>query len=205
MFHTLRTILAAATLTGAAQTINAQVSILFEETDTGVTCTYSGSLDTSNAVTYGPIAMQPNAGIHSGNANLASKSISATHCYRYTLSTTSASFGTATTFSAASSFSTDSESKFFNIAGKNGYLLIPESYDSVFSLSGSIAWAGETFSSLGLVAGTYIFSIGNSTASETITLTIPAAVPEPATYAAGVGIFALGLAALRRRRQSLAK
>lgn len=57
-------------------------------------------------------------------------------------------------------------------------LLVPVGYSSGTSLSGTSTYTGETFSSLGLNRGVYIWSWGSGTSADSLTLNI---VPEPSS------------------------
>jgi hypothetical protein len=80
-------------------------------------------------------------------------------------------------------------------------LFVPLGYDSGTFLSNSSTWLNETFSSLGAVPGTYIWTLGTGPNADSFTLII-AAIPEPASAALlGVALVGLLLADTIRRVQ----
>ena len=54
------------------------------------------------------------------------------------------------------------------------FFYLNEGYNSGTAISGTTTFVGRTFANLGLVAGSYLYSIPN----DTITVNIPGAVPE---------------------------
>jgi len=83
----------------------------------------------------------------------------------------------------------------------SGYkLLLPQTYVSGASMSGTSTYTGATFASLGMTVGTYNWSWGSGANAGTAQLTI-SAVPEPSTYA--LAAIATGVMAyLARRRKA---
>lgn len=79
-------------------------------------------------------------------------------------------------------------------------LAVPLGYVGGARLTGSVTFDGATFASLGLVRGTYTFTLPR----ETFTFQVgPAAVPEPGSLAmVGVGLVGVGLGAVARRRRA---
>jgi hypothetical protein len=88
-------------------------------------------------------------------------------------------------------------------------LYVPQGYVSGAPLSGTATWEGATINSLGLFAGTYVWTWGDSAAADSFTLVIVAPddpgtrVPEPGT-ALLLGAGVLGLGAVRRCRPTVA-
>jgi hypothetical protein len=92
------------------------------------------------------------------------------------------------------------------------WLMVPDGYVSGDPLSSTSTFADQTFDSLGLTPGTYLYSWGQGAADSTFTVQIDSvdpvesvvAAPEAATWAMMLAGFAfLGLAAyLRSRRPS---
>ncbi len=83
-------------------------------------------------------------------------------------------------------------------------IFLPPSYVSGTALSGSSTYVGETFASLGLTPGTYVYTWGSSGAEDdTLTVKI-GTVPEPATWLMmGLGFAGLGFAGSRRSRKAV--
>lgn len=77
-----------------------------------------------------------------------------------------------------------------------GFITVPQGYVSGTALSGSTTFANQTFATLGLTAGSYQYAIPN----DTVTVTIPGSVPEPASLA--LIALAAGAAGITRRRLS---
>jgi PEP-CTERM motif len=73
-----------------------------------------------------------------------------------------------------------------------GAILVPAGYVSESQLSGTATWTGQTFASLGLTPGTYVYSWGSGPTADTLTVNVTS-VPEPATIwlaAIGAVVFA---------------
>jgi hypothetical protein len=84
--------------------------------------------------------------------------------------------------------------------GSSSYLLLPNSYVSGSSITGTSTYTGKTLSDLGMTVGTYNWSWGSGANAGTAQLTI-SAVPEPSTYA--LAAIATGvMAAVARRRKA---
>ena len=85
-------------------------------------------------------------------------------------------------------------------------IVVPAGYVSG-DLSGTSTWNGETFASLGMTPGTYIWSwaIPDTPNIETITLQV-GPVPEPSTLAVfAIGGIGIGAGGIRRRRKQIAE
>jgi hypothetical protein len=104
------------------------------------------------------------------------------------------SFGAASTGLAANSGSGDA----LGVYGSFGGLGVPRGYVSGAPLSGTSTWSGQTFSSMGVTPGTYVYSWGAGATADTLTINVGAAVPEPSSSLLGL-VGALSL--LRRRRR----
>ena len=80
------------------------------------------------------------------------------------------------------------------------YLLLPVSYTSGSSISGTATYTGKTLADLGMTVGTYNWTWGSGATAGSAQLTI-SAVPEPSTYA--LATIATGaMAFLARRRKA---
>jgi hypothetical protein len=110
----------------------------------------------------------------------------------YTALSGPSSFG-----SGGQSFATSGTGDLFGFS--QGDLLVPHGYVSGALLSGSSTFANQTFASLGVTPGTYVWTWGSTDNHDSLTLEIVTAVPEPATLSgAGIVVF-LSLACAWRR------
>lgn len=105
-----------------------------------------------------------------------------------------ANFGTNTSFSVATSGSGD----FFGLTSFNHRLFLPSGYISNTPLAATSTYAGQTFASLGLTLGTYVYSWGAGANADTLTINIPG-VPAPGV--GGVAAASVLMLAARRRRR----
>lgn len=83
-------------------------------------------------------------------------------------------------------------------------LFLPGNYVSGTQLDGSLTFTGQSFASMGLTPGTYVWEWGISTPNyDTLTLNINStAVPEPSSLALfGIGACVAGIGAARHRRR----
>ncbi len=95
----------------------------------------------------------------------------------------------------ASSFSGDA----FYIYRLNNVVGVKAGYVSGSAISATTTFLGQTFDSMGLTVGNYVFGVGQDIVTIEIGTAAPA-VPEPASWALMIGGFALAGVALRRRR-----
>ncbi len=120
----------------------------------------------------------------------------------YSISAGPSSFG-----SGGFNFATDSTGDRFGInlnPFEDTQLILPDGYISGSQLAGTATFAGQTFASLGLAEGTYVWewaAAGVTGGTDTFTLTIGNAVPEPGTAFLGSVMGGVGLLMLRRRRR----
>jgi hypothetical protein len=86
------------------------------------------------------------------------------------------------------------------VIGVANFIYLPAGYVSGSPLGTNIAiFANQTFASIGLTPGSYVYRLGASAASDTFTLNIGSPVPEPAGWALMIGGFAMIGAGMRRR------
>ena len=86
----------------------------------------------------------------------------------------------------------------------NGFGLgLPKNYVSGTALSSTSTWNSQTFTSLGLTPGTYVYTWGSGATADSATLTIGASpVPEPSSIImAGRGV--VGAVSLARKRKAV--
>ena len=76
-------------------------------------------------------------------------------------------------------------------------LIVPQGYNSGDLLSGSATYAGETFESLGMDVGTYVWTWGDGGTADSFTLNV---IPEPGS-ALLLGMGLAGLSVVRRSRR----
>ena len=85
-------------------------------------------------------------------------------------------------------------------------LVVPSGYASGSPLSDTATYINQTFASLGIIPGTYVWTWGSGASGDTFTLQIgpAAAVPEPASLTLlGVGLAAFGVLRRRTHKQPL--
>ena len=189
----------------------ASASVLweFDQVGSDVVGTFSGSLDLSNAPFNfsGPQNslgyIQPYNTSLSGGGNVSGAGGTFDS---YLLSSGPASFG----FGTSTIFASSSTGSLFAIQGPGtssccgtpipGKVYVPEGY-GLFSLSGplsgTVTFAGATFSSLGITPGDYVYSLPNDTITLSFVTPLPAALP---LFLSGLG--ALGLIGWCRKRKS---
>ena len=96
-----------------------------------------------------------------------------------------------------------SSGTYFSVDGSLLALDVPTGYVSGSPISSTATWLGQSFASLGLIPGTYVYATPNDTITVNVGLRV-AAVPEPATWAMMlVGFFGMALAIRRGRRRHL--
>jgi hypothetical protein len=86
-----------------------------------------------------------------------------------------------------------------DIVGFNTFLNVPQGYLSGHLLSSQATWDNQTFSSLGVTPGTYVWTWGTGADQRfTLEAEAPTAAPEPASLTL-MGLGLAGLAAYGRR------
>ena len=92
----------------------------------------------------------------------------------------------------------------FGIIGTQTQLYVPRNYISGSFLDGSMSFVGQTFASLGVTPGTYVWTWGDATSfngGDSFTLRIgDAKIPEPATAIIWTMFAGVGVVSMRRRR-----
>jgi hypothetical protein len=89
----------------------------------------------------------------------------------------------------------------FHLQSTGGFLGLPSGYIPNAPVSNGLTILGQTFASLGMTPGTYVWTWGSDATVDSFTLQIgPSAVPEPAS-ALLLGASLLGLVAWRRQQQ----
>jgi hypothetical protein len=84
------------------------------------------------------------------------------------------------------------------------FLFVPDTYISDGPLSDTSIYNNQTFTSLGVTPGTYVWTWGTGAHADSFTLQIGPTVPEPSTWALmTLGFVGLGIAGWRSRRQSV--
>jgi hypothetical protein len=86
-------------------------------------------------------------------------------------------------------------------------LFVPQGYVSGSQLNGTSTFANQTFASLGMTPGTYLWSWGPAAQDDTFTLSIvgASAVPEPSSLVTAlIGVVLVGVGAARPRGRASA-
>lgn len=172
-------------------TADAALQIQFSETAGGVTAVTSGSLDL-NGLTQ-EVFLFPNYSVRPSRAQFGTGSFLPYSLTGYSGFTGPASFGTGNA-TLASTFSTGD-----NIRLSGPFIGLDNLYVSGSAFNATSIFAGQTFATLGVTPGEYVFR----SSADTITVRIgsmSAAVPEPSTWALMLlGFGAIGVAMRRRR------
>ena len=178
----------------------AVVTLTFAQVGNDVVLTSSGSLNLTNAVFIGNI--QASGFVNPSGGSLAVGGGISNIGEAHRLTSPAVTFGTGGFLDG-----TPDVGLLFGLQASTlgtGFVYVPQGYVNGSALSGSTTFANRTFTSLGLTAGTYNFSIP----SDTITLIVPGtgagAVPEPSTWAMMlIGFGGIGYS-MRRRRKTTA-
>lgn len=78
----------------------------------------------------------------------------------------------------------------FGISGSGSFLTVPRGYHSGSQLNATSTYANQSFASLGVTPGTYVWSWGSGANADTFTLQI---VPEPSSLISGGIAILMGL------------
>ncbi len=196
MQHTFKAGLLLCSLCVAVSTAHAAATINIVESGADVVATGSGSFLFTNspesAVSYVPAEMASIGALTlGGGGSVANYSVGLTG---------PSSFGSSS-FVAASSGTGDT----FGVVKTSGFITVPVGYVSGTELSGTATWVNQTLSSLGLTAGTYVYSWGSDATADSLTLVIGTtspvtSVPEPASALMCLAGLAGVAASVRRRR-----
>jgi PEP-CTERM motif len=202
-------LVASLVLTGPVSILSASVAksavvISFEEVSGNVVGLLSGSVDLTGAASDG-------VGTASATAAFVFPSLGAVDTQAFTdgVSLTLYQLSGPTTFGPGGiSTANSSSAPLLDVVGahtggrNNGDLILPTAYISGTELTGVITFDGQTFASLQMTPGEYIWSLSNE---DTVTLTIGATTPLPAAlplFSGGLGL--IGLMARRRKRKQVA-
>jgi len=175
-----------------ASSVSAAITITLEEVGSDLVLEASGSVNLS-ALTYGDevgyegIIYPQFSTLVAGPAETVLGD-----AYEGTLS------GDAFGSSIGPQFATGGSGDLIGIAFGFGNVVVPAGYVSGSPLSATSTFANTSLADLDIAPGVYSWTWGSGADADSATLT---AVPEPATYAALAGAFALGLALWNRRRR----
>ena len=174
----------------------AAITILMEQVGGNVVATLSGAIN----VLPGAPTQSGNMGAYNGvrasgptmTFGLTPRPFNtSTPMNYYTATSVPNNFGTGTTLLQATSSTAPTTMAFRNISSNN--IIIDQTYVLGTAVTSTMTWASQTFISMGVTPGTYVWGW----TGDSVTLNI---VPEPSAFSLmvlGVG----GLAMLRRRRE----
>ena len=185
-----RSIAAAAALSLLAQAATASITIGVSETGGDTVFSLSGSIDTDSLGAANFYTSTPPSNISGFNRQVLVDPSPETPAAYWWLASSPLVFANIGYTEGVGT------GDFFGITASS--IILASSYVSGTALSSTLTFGGRSFSDLGLIDGTYVWSLSNQ---ETVTMTIETAtVPLPAglpLLLAGLG--ALGLAARRHR------
>lgn len=190
----------------AVATVRADVTININQVGSDVIMSGSGTIDLTDLDSGGLLQLVTQVSPSDNTILLGTPSTNVPNFgHIFTGDTGPSSFGSG----AAIGPTSGSGTRFLGI--DDGAIVVPAFYASGTYLTESDTFANQTFSTLGLTPGTYIYSWGSGVDADSLTLQIgPIAVPEPSTAVVAVfgafGLIAYGWSRHRRkqRRQAAA-
>jgi len=168
----------------------------FSETGTGVVGTVSGTLDLTNAFSFGTFSQVGIAGMASAGGQLAAETTSGISTIGYGIS------GPAAFGSGSATLATSISTNFDMFLDGPNTLWVEDGYAGE-AFTGNMLFSGATFSSLGVSAGDFVYSLLNVQGAPVDTLTVRFAdnsVPAPGTLPL-LGAAMIGAGWLRSRRR----
>jgi PEP-CTERM motif len=179
----------AATALMAAGRAEAGLLITIEQVGSNVVAKGSGSVNLTGLNFNGPVLSA--VGVTPIFANITFGELGPTPGADYGPLMGPSSFGP-----GIGSMPTSSSGDTFGVVNGVGNVRVPDGYTSGTPLSGTETFANSTFSDLGVITGTYTYTLPN----DTITVII-GTVPEPSTVVmTGIGTLSLAAYIWRRRR-----
>jgi hypothetical protein len=169
--------------------------VILEEVDKDVVATGGGTIDTAGLSPF--LNALPKSRVDPSSALIITgpADLTSADSYRGIIGPTSFGSGDDRTANSGSG-------DLVGIDGTFLVLLVPDGYDSGDPLSNTATYDNTTFSSLGVIPGTYVWTWGTGPNADSFTLIIAAAVPEPASAALlGAALAGLLLAGTIRRIQ----
>jgi hypothetical protein len=186
-----------AALTGSA---HAGLMITALESGSDVVFSYSGSIDLTGAP--GPVGGRGAAFINAGAPALSFQSFSSGQADFYSLPSPPPAFPGFGSGGPSAPSSTTGDILRLSGASNPHELTLPAGYTSNTALSGSMTFLGQSFASLGLTPGVYVWDLTfiDGPAQDATIRIGSAEVPAPGTFAL-LGLGLGGLRALRQKRK----